>query len=413
MLHQTGKYAPARAGWGMIVELNTKIEVEVKNCNLKSLTIKFLFACRGLFQQFVSEALLYYFEENYKSGKLKYILNIDNYRKKTSNVTTKFKTLFGDIWVPQIQIRTASKDGKERQISITRILLGVSRQYQIPDFMKELLGWIGSVSTFRVGHNIIGSLTNFKCSLMSLWNSAQWYAKRINLELSPEGTNEFEGDGTGIPTKNSGKRGSELKKMFQKLKNRKLHLVGLAIGKYKDKSDWLSTMSEIQSALASGLKKYAKIILSSDGDLSIINVAKGISKRIKIQKDKWHVFHQLKYYLWKDGVCKELRSEIIAYFFKLTMLSEGSITERDEEIKKYIVSLSNKEYKSTAVYLESAMDGFYTHEQEGNTNIYTSKTERSMRTTNQRINVGVWSEDGALNVCKIRGASRTCGITMG
>ena len=48
------------------------------------------------------------------------------------------------------------------------------------------------------------------------------------------------------------------------------------------------------------------------------------------------------------------------------------------------------------------MDGFYTHEKEGNTNIYTSKTERSMRTTNQRINVGVWSNSGALNVCKIR-----------
>ena len=41
---------------------------------------------------------------------------------------------------------------------------------------------------------------------------------------------------------------------------------------------------------------------------------------------------------------------------------------------------------------------------EDNTNIYTTKTERSMRTTNQRINVGLWSDEGALNVCKIRGA---------
>ena len=294
-------------------------------------------------------------------------------------------------------------------------MLGVSEKYQIPNFMKELLGWIGSVSTFRIGHKIVGSLTNFKCSLMSVWNSAQWYGERTILKLSPDGTNEFEGDGTGIPTKDSGKRGSELKKIFQKKKNGKLHIVGLAIGKYKDKSDWLSAMSEIQTALESGLKKYAKIILSSDGDLSIINVAKGISKgfnqRIKIQKDKWHVFHQLKYYLWKDGVCKELKNEIIAHFFKLTMLSKSSITKRDEEIKKYIISLSNKEYKSTAVYLESAMDGFYTHEKEGNTNIYTSKTERSMRTTNQRINVGVWSDSGALNVCKIRDAYYYNGIS--
>ena len=401
--------------WAMTIKLESIIEIEVKNCNFKVITIAFLFALKDLFQQFITKVLLHYFEEYYENGKLKNLLNIDNYRKKSTNVSTKFKTLFGDIWVPQIQIRTISEDGKEHQISITRTLLGVSEKYQIPNFMKELLGWIGSVSTFRIGHKIVGSLTNFKCSLMSVWNSTQWHGKRIKLKLSPDGTNEFEGDGTGIPTKNSGKRGSELKKVFQKKKNGKLHIVGLAIGKYKDKSDWLSAMSEIQIALESGLKKYAKIILSSDGDLSIINVAKGISKgfnqRIKIQKYKWHVFHQLKYYLWKDGVCKELKNEIIAHFFKLTMLSKCSITERDEEIKKYIISLSNKEYKSTAVYLESAMDGFYTHEKEGNTNIYTSKTERSMRTTNQRINVGVWSDSGALNVCKIRDAYYYNGIS--
>ncbi len=33
---------------------------------------------------------------------------------------------------------------------------------------------------------------------------------------------------------------------------------------------------------------------------------------------------------------------------------------------------------------------------------YTSKTERSMRTLNSRINAGRWSQDGAFNVCKIR-----------
>ena len=395
----------------MKLELNVKLEIEVEDCNFKTLTTIFLFALSGLFQQFITQVLLYYFEKYYDNGKLKELLNIDNYRKKTSNNKTKFKTLFGDILVPQIQIRTVSKDGKEHQKSITRILLGVSPQFQIPDFMKKLLGWISSVSPYRVGNEILGSLTNFKCSLMSVWHSAQWYAKKIKLKLSPDGINEFEGDGTGIPTKGSGKRGSELKKIFQKLKNGKLHLVGMTIGKYKNKSDWLSAMSEIELALSSGLKKYAKIILASDGDLSIINVAKGISQRVKIQKDKWHVFHQLKYYLWKDGVRKELRNEIIAHFFKLTMLSKCSIIERDEKIKEYIIFLSNAEYKSTAVYLESAMDGFYTHEKEGNTNIYTSKTERSMRTTNQRINVGVWSDDGALNVCKIRDAYYYNGIS--
>ena len=94
------------------IELITNLTINVKNCNLKHLTVKFLFALTDLFQQFVSAVLLYYFEEYYKSGELKKILNIDNYRKKSVNVRTKFKTLFGDIYVPQIQIRTKEVTAK-------------------------------------------------------------------------------------------------------------------------------------------------------------------------------------------------------------------------------------------------------------------------------------------------------------
>ncbi len=393
------------------IQLETNITINVENSNFKHITAKFLFALTDLFQQFVTAVLLHYFEEYYENGKLKQFLDIDNYRRKSTSVRTKFKTLFGDIFVPQIQIRTTDKDGKEHQISITRTLLGVSRKYQIPDFMKEFMAWIGAMTSYRVGHNIMGLLTNFKCSLMSVWNSVQSFAKKIKLELSPEGTNEFDADATGIPTTKSGKRGSELKKVFQRNKNGKLQLVGLTIGKYKNKQDWTEAFSEIKKAIESGLKKYEKIILASDGDLSIIDTAKAISEKIKIQKDKWHIFHQLKYYLWSDGVKKELKHKIIGHFFKKSMLSKRTIKERDIRINKYITLLRLAGFKHTVVYLQSAMNGFYTHETEGNSNIYTSKTERSMRTTNQRINIGVWSDDGALNVCKIRGVYYYNGIS--
>ena len=393
----------------MKIKLNIQLELQVKSCNLKHLTIVFLSALTGLYQEFVSSALLFYFEEYYENGKLKEILKIDNYRKKTSNTRTKFKTLFGNIWVPQIQIRTTSKDGKEHQISVTRIFFGVSRQYQIPDFMKELLGWIGSVSTFRVGYNILGSLTNFKCSLMSVWHSAQWYAQRIKLKLSPDGTNEFEADGTGIPTKGSGKRGSELKIVFQKKKDGKLHLVGIAIGKYKDSKNWLSALF---SPIKSGLKQFKKIILSSDGDKSITETAKSVSDKVKTQKDLWHVFHQLKYYLWQDKVPKEIRSNIISLVYKITMVLTCFSSEKRLQILDTVIqSLKKQGYKHSSVYLQSAMDGFYTYETEGNTNIYTTKTERSMRTVNQRIDVGIWSDEGALNATQIRLAYYYNGIS--
>ena len=74
------------------IEFGTKITINVKNCNFEHLTAKFLFALKDLFQQFITAVLLHYFEEYYKNGKLKELLNIDNYRRKSTNARTRFKT---------------------------------------------------------------------------------------------------------------------------------------------------------------------------------------------------------------------------------------------------------------------------------------------------------------------------------
>jgi len=384
---------------GYEINLDTKIKINIENCNLKLITIQFLFALNLIFQEYVTQILSHYFEHYYQSGEILKRLQIKDLKRKSTSNLTKFKTIFGDIWVPQIQIRAIDFEGKIFQMSITRKLLGVSPMFQIPDFMKEIMGWIGSMCSYRVGFQIVNVLTNFKCSLMSLWNSVQFSAKRIKLILSKTGTNQFESDGTGIPTKGTGKRGSELKKVFQRTKEGKLQLVGLAIGKYKDLKNWKLALVD---SLKSGLKQFKKVVLISDGDNSIINTAKKISKKIKIQKDKWHVFYQMKYYLWQDKVTKDKKDKTISFFYKITMLSKLTIEKRTKRIARFIFLLENVGYKHTATFLKSAMNGFYTHETEKNANVYTSQTERSMRTTNQRINIGLWSESGALNVSKIR-----------
>jgi len=384
---------------GFEINFDTKIQIQIENCNFKEITYKFLSVLKLIFESYVSEILDHFFTKYYQSGELAQILRVNKVSKKSSKNKTKFKTIFGIIRVPQIQVRVEDFQGKKYQMTITRQLLGVSRKFQIPDFMKEIFGWIGSVTTYRVGLDVIKVLTNFKCSLMSLWNSVQYSAKKIQLNLSNTGTNEFEADGTGIPTNGTGKRGSELKKVFQRKTDGKLQLIGLSIGKYKDINNWSLAL---KTSLEEGLMKFKTVVLTCDGDFSIIKTAKKISENIKIQKDKWHVFYQMKYYLWMDKVVKEVKNEIISSFYKLTMLSKATIEDRTKFIDEFIYSLKNKGYKHTSTYLNSTMEGFYTHESEGNKNVYTSQTERSMRTTNQRINVGVWSELGALNVAKIR-----------
>ncbi|MEA3445957.1 MAG: hypothetical protein U9R19_14655 [Bacteroidota bacterium] len=383
----------------MIINIETKINIEVDNCNLKTLTLAFLIALKPLFKSFVTQALLHFYYESLASGKLCRQLQTNKIIQKSHSKPTKLKTIFGDIWVPQIQVRIY-QNNIVMQRSITRLLLGVEPRYQIPGFMKELLGLLGSLTTYRVGHKILKMFSGFNCSLMSIWHSVQWLGKRINLSLAKDGINEFEADGTGIPTRNSGKRGSELKIVFQRNKKGKLHLVGIAIGKYKEASNWLQAMG---NAIKEGITQFGKLILASDCDSTITETALQCDDKVVLQRDLWHVFHQLKYYLWQDKVEKSIRNNIISLVYKLMLIKKQFTVEHRLQLVGIVIeSLIQNGYTHTATYLKTCTENFYTYKKEKNTNIYTSKTERSMRTINARINVGVWSDDGALNAIKIR-----------
>ena len=306
----------------MKIYLEATITLEVDNCNLKTLTMAFLRALNPLFTSIVTQALLHYYHEFLSSGELSKQLQTNKIVQKSHNVTTKLKTLFGDIWVPQIQVRIF-QDNSEMQRSITRLLLGVEPRCQIPEFMKELLGLLGSLTTYRVGHRIIKMFSGFKCSIMSIWRSVQWLGKRINLPLAKDGINEFEADGTGVPTKNSGKRGSELKIVFQRNKKGKLHLAGIAIGKYKETANWLQAMG---NAINEGIKQFGKLVLASDCDNAITETALQCDDKVLLQRDHWHVFHQLKYYQWQDKVEKDISNNITSLVYKLMLIKKSFVT---------------------------------------------------------------------------------------
>lgn len=373
--------------------------VEVDNCNLKTMTWAFLKALRPVFEDFVSQVLMQYYHDCFSSGELSRQLQTDKIIQKSHSKRTKLKTLFGDIWVPQIQVLILQNNVMKQQC-ITRLLLGVEPRFQIPGFMKELLGLLGSLTTYRVGDRIIRMFSGFKCSIMSIWRSVQWFGKRINLSLAKDGINEFEADGTGIPTKNSGKRGSELKVVYQRNNKGNLHLVGIAIGKYKEASNWLQALN---APIKEGVKQFGKVILASDCDSAITETAMKCDNNVALQRDLWHVFHQLKYYQWQDKVEKPIRNNITSLVYKLMLVKAQFTAEyRLRLVDVVINSLIQSGYTHTATYLKTCTENFYTYHEEKNTNIYTSKTERSMRTINARINVGVWSDNGALNAAKIR-----------
>ncbi len=382
----------------MTYNKETNIVINFENCELKHLTTQFLIAMASIFADFVSFALMYIYNEKLSNGELSKKYKVTDVSVKTTNNTIKLKTFFGKIQVPKIQIYLHS--GKKRaQKTISRDLLGISPYYQIPDFMKDAIGQAAALATYRVAHKFSGFIGLFKCSLMSVWTSTKSLSKKIKLDVLKNGTNEFETDGTGVPTLKSGKRGSEIKTLFQRKLDGKLHLIGIEIGKYKDKTGWEKLLKPLKKAV----EYFKDVTLCCDGDSTIIESAENTSKDIKIQRDMWHITHQLKYYMWMDKIKKELKSKISSLVYRIITSTSFLKVERRLKILNIIINqLIRLGFKHTATYLSSCQKGLFTYQTNGNKNIYTSKTERSMRTINQRINVGVWSDDGVLNVTKIR-----------
>jgi hypothetical protein len=384
---------------GYQIKLETNIEIKIDTCNLRTLTILFLQAVCSLFEKLVTQALLLKYKELLYSGALQSDLKCDKIVQKSQSNWITIKTIFGTIHLPQIQIRVYY-GGKCSQKSISRMLLGVEKRFQIPGFMKEILGMIGSLTSYRVGQKIIRMLCGFRCSLMSIWRGVQWFGSQIKLNLAPCGINEFEADGTGISTRNSGKRGSELKVVYQRNTEGKLHLVGISIGKYKEFKGWLEAFG---TKLKESVEKFGKVILASDCDSMIVETARQLSEKVLIQRDLWHVFYQMKYYLWQDKVDKAIRNNIISLVYKLLLIKINFTKEHRLRLVGIIInSLKANNYIHTATYLTTCTEHFYTYETENNSNKYTAKTERSMRTINARVNVGIWSDNGVLNAMKIR-----------
>jgi hypothetical protein len=61
-----------------------------------------------------------------------------------------------------------------------------------------------------------------------------------------------------------------------------------------------------------------------------------------------------------------------------------------------------KEYSHIVSYLENAQPDMFTAVENRLNGKTTSKVERVMRTVNMRANVSKWSQNGALNVTKVR-----------
>ncbi len=315
---------------------------------------------------------------------------------------TPLLTIFGMVNLPQLQIKCSCCG---RKMYITRKLLRVEARKKIPRVTVMKLGLLGALTTFRVAQKIV-KMFGWTLDRMTIWRSVQRVAKEIHFDVDENELAMGQADGTGIPIREIRKRGKELKVFVQLKHIGGIRIAGLAIGNYE--GEW----EKLFEPLLEGLRKFKQFFLVTDGDTSIL---KGLGDRVKVifQRCLWHIPHQFKWYLWKDGVKQKSREWIYALAELLEICAIRSyvndekvirqmVHRKEERLSVLIAFCRQKGWSHCTTYLENAAPDMFTgllNRLQGKT---VSLVERVMRTVNMRINVGKWSIEGALNATKIR-----------
>jgi len=153
-------------------------------------------------------------------------------------------------------------------------------------------------------------------------------------------------------------------------------------------------------------------LLVTDGDTSIFKPLKE-TVNVVLQRCLWHIPYQMKYYLWKDGVRRKSKkylytlSELfeicaIRSLVKDDKIIDQMIQSKEKRLQNLISYCDNEGYQNCSTYLKNAEKDLFTAIKNRLHGKTTSHAERVMRTINMRINVGKWSQEGALNVNKVR-----------
>jgi transposase-like protein len=118
-----------------------------------------------------------------------------------------------------------------------------------------------------------------------------------------------------------------------------------------------------------------------------------------IQRCRWHLVHQLKHYLWQDGLAFEERG-----FYQDCLRSILWDNEDGRErLDLFIEDMKEFNFPTTAYHLQEARNETFTWAQKpGFTYMTTSPLEREMRELNRRADVGArWSPKGIERVLKL------------
>jgi transposase-like protein len=392
---------------GITIDFDCQFEVHLKDSSLSSILAAFAELLPPLLTDFFQKVLVGFGEHVMALKKKPFACSCGNDREFTWKTRhgkkTKIHAFYRWLKLQQLQVvckRCGSK------LYITRKLLGMEPKKRIAAEIYRKLGLLGSLTTYRVAEKI-GGMFGWSVDKMTIWSAVQKTASEIDLKLDEKELPQGEADGTGIGIKGIAKRGKELKVFVQYKKGGGVRVAGLDIGNYN--GSWEKLFKNSIDAF----KKFScRFLLITDGDTSILD---GLKSKIKIivQRCLWHIPYQAKYVLWQDGV-KRRSAEwlyVIAELMEICAIRpfvdcketiDAMVASKRTRLDEVIKRCRENGYTHTVSYLENARPDMFTSIKKRLNGRTTSKAERVMRTVNMRVNVSKWSDDGALNVTKVR-----------
>ena len=151
----------------------------------------------------------------------------------------------------------------------------------------------------------------------------------------------------------------------------------------------VGTVAPLERTLQTSKPDY----LVHDGGETLADCARSI------QRCRWHLGHQLKHYLWQDGVPHRFRGP-----FQETLLTIMSDADQGpERYARWTENLAACGLNTAAGHLQlAAKNAFSFLKDPGFAYIDTSPLEREMRELNRRADIGArWSPKGAENLLKV------------
>jgi len=156
----------------------------------------------------------------------------------------------------------------------------------------------------------------------------------------------------------------------------------------------------LKTGNAEKIKKSLKALdargIVHDGDMDLSGCAK------HIQRCLWHLAHQLKHFLWLDGVPFEARWP---YVNELIHILFWSVTVKNmkDQYSRFIARLRKNGLLKSYGHLKKAETELTTSREQGFAFHTTTPVEREMREINRRADVGVrWSIPGVENLLLVK-----------